>query len=402
MNKQCTRWISALLVVCLLFGTLGGAALANDLTTARFSDVGTGNWFFNAVEFVAHHGIMTGTSGTTFGPGANFSRAMVVTTLFRIYNGRPANITDPRATPFSDVGADRWYAPYIAWAVAKDISDGVGGGRWAPLQAVNRQTFATLLFRFESMAGGNIAIQQGPQWNYFTDRAGTASWARDALIWANYHGLITGVTATTIAPHGNTTRAQASTILSRFVSGDPNALPAPAVNAQQFLGQSFNAVRPQLGDLLESGHPLPGMPSVRYYLFDTWIDVWVENGVLVLVDVVPFHAFGAPFHFSGLSTASTRADAIARFGPPIWTEQELYNGVLYHYYDWVTDTTEILLDFANDRLFLASYASRSFLERAFPLEALEATRTTCTEARESLLASLARNREARLAMLGAQ
>ena len=34
--------------------------------------------------------------------------------------------------------------------------------------------------------------------------------------WANENGLITGMTATTLAPKGSATRAQVATILMRF------------------------------------------------------------------------------------------------------------------------------------------------------------------------------------------
>jgi len=40
----------------------------------------------------------------------------------------------------------------------------------------------------------------------------------EALIWANYHGLITGTSSTTIDPSGTATRAQAAAILGRFVT----------------------------------------------------------------------------------------------------------------------------------------------------------------------------------------
>ena len=50
----------------------------------------------------------------------------------------------------------------------------------------------------------------------FSDTAQISSYAKDALSWANAHKLITGVTAVTLQPKGNTTRAQAAVILMRF------------------------------------------------------------------------------------------------------------------------------------------------------------------------------------------
>jgi len=72
-----------------------------------FTDVRANAWYASAVEFVYNEGIMTGTSPTTFAPNANFSREMVLATQFRMANGRPANASDPRNTPFTDVAQGR-------------------------------------------------------------------------------------------------------------------------------------------------------------------------------------------------------------------------------------------------------------------------------------------------------
>jgi hypothetical protein len=50
----------------------------------------------------------------------------------------------------------------------------------------------------------------------FTDSGSIASYALDAMKWANAEGLITGRTATTLAPTGTATRAEVATILMRF------------------------------------------------------------------------------------------------------------------------------------------------------------------------------------------
>ncbi|MCL2842618.1 MAG: S-layer homology domain-containing protein [Oscillospiraceae bacterium] len=413
MNKQRTRWISALLAICLLVGALGGTALGAgpEPLQARFNDVGIGNWFFNAVEYVAITGIMGGTSSTRFQPNMAFSRAMVVTTLFRIHHGRPANATDSRDTPFRDVAPGQWYAPYIAWAYANDITEG-DNGRFAPMRNVDRQSFATLLFRYaQNMTTIDTTVRQGAQWAQFADRGRIQEWAVDGLTWANYHGLITGETATTIVPGGATNRAQAATILARFVGG-PNALPAPAVNARQFMGQSFSAIQPQLGTLVESG-TLPGIPHVQYFVFDATIldfvfphviEVWVQNGIVVYVDVWPVHLFGAPFHFAGFSTVSTRADARARFGTPALAEHEMFEGISWHDYFWIIGDNEIWITFADEQLFTVVYASRSFLETILAsLETLDAEYTACDEDTPFLATqSRSRDRETLLAMLDAR
>ena len=48
-----------------------------------FSDVADGAYYYNAVLWAAQEGITEGTSGTTFSPDADCTRAQIVTFLFR-------------------------------------------------------------------------------------------------------------------------------------------------------------------------------------------------------------------------------------------------------------------------------------------------------------------------------
>ena len=51
----------------------------------------------------------------------------------------------------------------------------------------------------------------------FTDAASVSDYAETAMAWAVEHGIITGMTATTIVPQGTATRAQCAAMLMRFV-----------------------------------------------------------------------------------------------------------------------------------------------------------------------------------------
>jgi len=180
-----------------------------------FTDVPLHAWFHDAVAFVHDQGIMSGTSPTTFAPNANFSREMVVATLFRMYHGRPADSTDARDTPFSDVDADRWYAPYIAWGYDQGIVTGTSTDTFGTGNAVSRQDFAVLLHRFANFTDVDTDVPEEFALA-FPDANNVGSWAQDALTWAVYEGLITG-TGQLLAPTGTATRAQAATILMRYV-----------------------------------------------------------------------------------------------------------------------------------------------------------------------------------------
>ena len=51
----------------------------------------------------------------------------------------------------------------------------------------------------------------------YDDVSKVSDWAKEALTWANAKSYINGMTATTIVPKGQATRAQMATILARYV-----------------------------------------------------------------------------------------------------------------------------------------------------------------------------------------
>ena len=51
----------------------------------------------------------------------------------------------------------------------------------------------------------------------FTDASSAASWAADALAWANAAGIVSGTSATTLSPETGASRAQVATMLCRYL-----------------------------------------------------------------------------------------------------------------------------------------------------------------------------------------
>ena len=79
--------------------------------THHLADVLVKAWYHDAVDYVVEHGIMTGTSGTTFEPNAPLSRAMVAQILYNL-EGQP---TVTGESTFTDSNT-HWAAKAIAWA----------------------------------------------------------------------------------------------------------------------------------------------------------------------------------------------------------------------------------------------------------------------------------------------
>ena len=165
-----------------------------------FTDVKSGDWFYDAVAYVYANGLMDGTSATTFEPNANMTRAMVWAILARI-DGETVT------------GAD-WASAARTWAMAGGVSDGTD-----PNGPVTREQFATMLYRYAAAKGYDVSIGQSTNILSYADFASISEYAIPAMQWACGSGIVTGVTESTLEPQGTATRAQCAAMLMRFIEG---------------------------------------------------------------------------------------------------------------------------------------------------------------------------------------
>lgn len=175
-----------------------------------FTDVSTSDWWYEAVEYVEDHGIMSGVSDTGFAPEAQLSRAMVVQILYNL-QGNPAVSGQ---SDFSDVRG-HWASEAIAWAERMGLVNGYEDYTFRPDNPVTRAELAQMLYTFADRKGFDVTASG--DLSAFTDAADIPSWAEPALSWACGNGLITGYTDGSLQPSGYATRAQAATILMAFV-----------------------------------------------------------------------------------------------------------------------------------------------------------------------------------------
>ncbi len=90
---------------------------------------------------------------------------------------------------------------------------GTSATTFAPNDPITREQFATILYRYNEMKGGDVSDQAVLSRYEDGDISG---YAEQPMSWANGTGLITGITETTLQPKGNATRAQAATIFYRY------------------------------------------------------------------------------------------------------------------------------------------------------------------------------------------
>lgn len=175
-----------------------------------FSDVPNGAWYADAVDYVYEHGIMNGTSATTFSPNTPMTRAMLVTVLHRAA-GSPSAAT---GTAFSDVPSGAYYMGAVAWASANGIVTGYGNGRFGSNDPVSRAQIAAILWRY----AGSPSAEAGQD---FADESSIPAYASAVVDWARANGVVNGTTGNRFDPNGNATRAQVATILRNYLTMAP-------------------------------------------------------------------------------------------------------------------------------------------------------------------------------------
>ena len=178
-----------------------------------FTDVPEGAWYEDAAAYVYKHGLMAGTSATTFAPDVTTSRAMIATILWRMAGSPVVNY----AMNYTDVAQGQWYSEAVRWATSEGVVTGYGNGLFGTNDPITRQQFAAMLWRYAQAQGYDVSIGEDTNILSYTDVANLSEYAIPAMQWAVGAGIINGTgDGSTLTPQGQATRAQAAVMLMRF------------------------------------------------------------------------------------------------------------------------------------------------------------------------------------------
>lgn len=183
-------------------GTSAATAATDFAYVPTFSDVPSTYWAHTAIESLAADGILAGFPDGTFRPDAGVTRAQFVKTLDLGLGIKPL----PGVSPFADVPASAWFAPYVAAAVKAGIVQGVSPTLFDPNATLTREEMSVLLARALHLST-MIQLQ-------FSDRAHIDPWALAGVEQAFAAGLVSGFPDGSFQPLGTATRAQAAQVLA--------------------------------------------------------------------------------------------------------------------------------------------------------------------------------------------
>ena len=120
------------------------AAFVKEVETSPFSDVSTSAYYYEAVKWAQEKGITGGIGNGLFGPNQPCTRAQIVTFLWRAAGSPVVNY----AMNMSDVPEGSYYAEAVRWALSEGIATGTTGNTFSPDSECTRAQAVAFLFRY--------------------------------------------------------------------------------------------------------------------------------------------------------------------------------------------------------------------------------------------------------------
>ena len=176
-----------------------------------FSDTAE-HWAKEHIYFITGMGLISGTTATEFSPDEAITRKTFILALGKLSG---ADVSGYRESGFIDIDNGDFAMPYIEWAVENNIVQGVGNSHFDPDRPITREQMAVMMNNYaEAM---NYAVATTYRVAAFVDDAYISNWAEYAVRAVQGAGIISGKSGNFFDPQGSATRAEASTVLRKFI-----------------------------------------------------------------------------------------------------------------------------------------------------------------------------------------
>ena len=193
-----------------------GDAIGPDATPAfvRFTDVGMGEWFHDAITLAYYLNLMHGFPDGTFRPRDNVTRAQLVQVLANLANADTLAFAGASAT-FGDVPQGHWSFQAVQWAESVGFNLGFPDGSFRPDEPVTREQMASLFRRHATISNTTLQTRGVTP---FVDQAAIGAWARDDVAAIQAAGVMSGREGNVFDPRANATRAELAQVLVNFLA----------------------------------------------------------------------------------------------------------------------------------------------------------------------------------------
>ncbi len=171
-----------------------------------------GHWAYEAIDALYEKKIVSGDENGYYNPESSVTRAEFAKLVTNSLN---LDTSEIYTGCFSDVSSSDWYAPYIQACFDAGIINGYDDGTFKPNATITREEMAKILCTAANHKG---ILPEESNSTDFADRGKISAWALEYVNNATDLELVVGDTYGNFNPQNSVTRAEAATVIFRFIN----------------------------------------------------------------------------------------------------------------------------------------------------------------------------------------
>jgi 3D (Asp-Asp-Asp) domain-containing protein len=229
-----------------------------------FSDVTLEHWVNEDLLKMVEAGAVVRTPGEEFDPDEPITRGDLTRMILRTKGIDAPELLPIASLSFEDVPADLETFFYIETAYRMAITNGRGNNTFLPDDASSREETIAMIIRAMGLEHEAEKFHSEKLLQQFQDNAKIAPDFRTFMAYAIYHGMIKGKQVEEgliLDPKGQTTRAEAATMIARFVLTNTEQLESIEVDQQHVRyhtvfeaeATAYSNAQPELSDYTSTG-----------------------------------------------------------------------------------------------------------------------------------------------------
>jgi len=186
----------------------------SDVQPDGFKDI-EGHWAKNDILFMVSKGYVKGVDKDYFEPDINITRAQFASILS---NSLELKEIGDNPSQFTDVREADWYYTGVMKAFHCGLITGVTQNDFEPNSNITREQMAVMIMRaYSYVTKTDYTTIKVDSNSAFSDEIVISQWAKQAVDIANSMGIIKGKESNAFAPSDTATRAEAVTLIKRFL-----------------------------------------------------------------------------------------------------------------------------------------------------------------------------------------
>lgn len=178
------------------------------LSHTRYTDIRPNSWYCKCVDYCDQNGIMVGVDADKFDPARRITRGEFVAALHRLA-GTPEFT---KASTFTDVAPESFYADAVAWGVENGIVYGTTETTYSPDLPITREDIACLVARYAEAIEADFLHDDEFHPLPDMDITDLSDYARESYTIVCSEGIMVGNANGMFYPKNKATRAEVASV----------------------------------------------------------------------------------------------------------------------------------------------------------------------------------------------